>query len=90
MTGVRYSSPTNSTLFTDCCSVAVCDDETCCPVCGSEVYPKDPRSRHREALRQQMGAGAYAEHRKRMDQLIREDRRQNALREAEERMKNPA
>ncbi len=77
VTGVRYSSPTNSTLFTNCCGVAVCDDQNRCPVCDAEVYPENPRSRHRVALRQQI----YAEHMKRVDRLCREDRARERQRE---------
>ena len=28
---------TNSTLFTECCSVAICDDELNCPECKNPV-----------------------------------------------------
>lgn len=28
---------TNSTMFTGCCFVAICDNEKCCPRCGREV-----------------------------------------------------
>jgi hypothetical protein len=39
MSGVRYSSLTNSTLFTDCCDTAICDHQQKCPRCGKDVYP---------------------------------------------------
>lgn len=29
---------TNSTMFTSCCNCAICDNERCCPKCGSLVY----------------------------------------------------
>lgn len=38
-TGVRLSGPTNSTIFTKCCGVAVCDDEPHCPSCRAKVLP---------------------------------------------------
>lgn len=36
---VRLSGPNNSTMFTACCDVAICDDEVNCPRCKREVYP---------------------------------------------------
>lgn len=36
---VYFSSPTNSTFFTTCCSVAICDDQRKCPKCKEDVYP---------------------------------------------------
>ena len=51
--GVHSLSPqgTNSTMFTLCCSVAICDDEGRCPHCGREVIgcdlPPDERGRLR-------------------------------------------
>jgi len=40
---------TNSTMFTQCCQVAICDDEGCCPRCGREVigFDKSPDERRR-------------------------------------------
>lgn len=39
MPSVFYCGPTNSTFFTTCCHVAICDDEQKCPRCKSDVYP---------------------------------------------------
>lgn len=39
MAGVFYANPYNSTLFTTCCHVAICDDQQTCPGCHKEVYP---------------------------------------------------
>ncbi len=39
MSGVFLSSATNSTMFTQCCSVAICNDESKCPSCREDVYP---------------------------------------------------
>lgn len=39
MIGVFLCCLTNSTLFTRCCKLAICDDQACCPGCGEEVYP---------------------------------------------------
>jgi hypothetical protein len=49
-TGVHFSGPTNSTLFTDCCGTAVTDNEQRCPSCGAEV-PYSPRARWDMAMR---------------------------------------
>jgi len=37
---------TNSTFFTYCCEVAICDDEACCPVCGREVVGASEETNH--------------------------------------------
>jgi hypothetical protein len=37
---------TNSTMFTGCCSVAICDDERNCPHCGRPVIGHDAESNH--------------------------------------------
>jgi hypothetical protein len=74
MAGVRYSGPNNSTLFSTCCDAAVCDDQACCPVCGEEIEPKDARSRHDKALRQQLGPDGYAAHRAHVARQIANDR----------------
>jgi len=34
---VRGGGGTNSTMFTDCCEVAICDDQKNCPKCGNPV-----------------------------------------------------
>lgn len=39
MSGVFYDSPTNSTFFTTCCRVAICDHQQKCPQCRQDVYP---------------------------------------------------
>lgn len=39
MPGVFYCSGTNSTFFTTCCHVAICDDQQKCPICKQDVYP---------------------------------------------------
>jgi hypothetical protein len=40
MATVFLDSPTNSTLFTTCCEVAILDSEPNCPRCGQKVYPE--------------------------------------------------
>lgn len=57
MASVRYCSHTNSTLFTTCCGIAICDDQSKCPGCGEEV-PHNPRERHDIAMRSLYGADA--------------------------------
>ena len=39
-----YPSGTNSTFFTLCCHVAICDDEANCPRCGKQVIGWDAKS----------------------------------------------
>ena len=45
MPSVYLSSPTNSTLFTTCCNVAILGTEPNCPRCRQEVQPSGSRSR---------------------------------------------
>ena len=37
---------TNSTMFTECCDVAICDDEPNCPYCGRKVIGHEAESKH--------------------------------------------
>ena len=37
---------TNSTMFTNCCGAAICDDQRYCPVCGRKVVGWDAESDH--------------------------------------------
>lgn len=39
--GVHLCGPYNSTMFTDCCGVAICNDEIKCPSCGRLVIGSD-------------------------------------------------
>jgi len=41
-----YPQGTNSTFFTECCGVAICDYETCCPVCKRKVIGWDAETDH--------------------------------------------
>lgn len=45
MATVYLCSPTNSTFFTTCCNVAICDHEALCPHCEVEVTPLGHASR---------------------------------------------
>ncbi len=37
---------TNSTLFTECCDTAICDDQRKCPICGRLVIGHDAETDH--------------------------------------------
>ena len=39
MNYVHLSGPNNSTMFTNCCNTAICDNQAFCPVCKTEIYP---------------------------------------------------
>jgi hypothetical protein len=41
-----YPTGTNSTMFTQCCGTAICNDEPCCPSCGRKVIGWDAESDH--------------------------------------------
>ena len=41
---------TNSTMFTDCCNTAICNNESNCPKCGSKVIGHDAESNHERGL----------------------------------------
>ncbi len=45
MSTVYFCSSTNSTFFTTCCHVAICDDESMCPMCKEEILPRSHRGR---------------------------------------------
>lgn len=40
----------NSTMFTDCCQVAICDNEPRCPRCRNLVVGHDEPSSHRRGI----------------------------------------
>jgi len=41
---------TNSTMFTACCGVAICDDELTCPYCNRKVIGWDAESNHQRNI----------------------------------------
>lgn len=43
---VLYPSGTNSTMFTECCQTAICDDQPKCPSCRRDVISHDAKSNH--------------------------------------------
>jgi hypothetical protein len=61
---VRLDSYTNSTLFTTCCGVAICNDQDRCPACGEEV-PYSSQERWEMGMRGLYGAAKYDEMRAR-------------------------
>ena len=55
MPEVYFSSSTNSTFFTTCCQVAICDDQANCPVCKREISPRSHKGRWDMAMANQLG-----------------------------------
>jgi len=45
-----HPNGTNSTMFTQCCEVAICNDQPCCPVCGREIIGFDASSNHERGM----------------------------------------
>ena len=41
---------TNSTMFTQCCHTAICDDERCCPMCKREIVGAEATTSHERGL----------------------------------------
>ena len=41
-----YPQGNNSTFFTECCRVAICDDEANCPSCKRKIIGWDANSSH--------------------------------------------
>jgi hypothetical protein len=49
---VHLDSPYNSTIFTNCCNVAIQDHQANCPSCKEEVYPgREATTRQRDMNR---------------------------------------
>jgi hypothetical protein len=66
MSGVYYSSPTNSTFFTTCCGTAICDNQQKCPRCKSDVYPFNEHMTNSE---RDEAASGYYNHNTRMARM---------------------
>jgi len=66
MSGVYYCSPTNSTYFTRCCDVAICDDQQKCPQCKKDVYPFEEGMTNKE---RDKAAGGYYNHNTRIARM---------------------
>ena len=50
LAGVFFCCSTNSTMFTECCEVAICDDEKKCPKCGNNVLGYDAETNHKRHM----------------------------------------
>lgn len=51
---------TNSTMFTECCETAICDDERLCPKCGREVVGANAATDHKRGkIRWQNATGHW-------------------------------
>ena len=50
--GVLPLTPTgtNSTMFTECCRIAICDDQIKCPQCGELVIGGDADTPHETGI----------------------------------------
>lgn len=61
LAGVISLSPTgtNSTMFTECCDVAICDDQACCPQCKRDIIGHDAKSTHERGRRRWRYATAH-------------------------------
>lgn len=59
MSTVFLCSPTNSQMFTTCCEVAICDDETKCPRCRQDVTPTSRAGRWEAAYGRIRRGGWY-------------------------------
>ena len=46
-----YPHGTNSTMFTQCCGTAICDDEANCPSCKKPVIGHDMSPSERRRIR---------------------------------------
>jgi len=46
--GIKPLMPqgTNSTMFTECCGVAICDEQARCPRCKREIVGFDAKTDH--------------------------------------------
>ena len=61
--GIERLEPygTNSTMFTQCCGCAICDDQMYCPGCGSKVIGWNSESNNdRRRLRWSYATGHWS------------------------------
>jgi hypothetical protein len=66
MPSVYHCSPTNSTFFTTCCQVAICDGQQKCPRCKMDVYPFYGGMSDKD---RDLAAGGYYNHNTRMARM---------------------
>lgn len=52
-------SGTNSTMFTECCEVAICDDQRQCPACKRNVIGYDAETNHERGMIRWRAATAH-------------------------------
>ena len=52
-------SGTNSTMFTECCETAICNDQRKCPSCGRNVVGYDADSDHERGSKRWANATAH-------------------------------
>lgn len=72
MASVFLCSPTNSTMFTTCCEVAICDDQSFCPLCKEEVFPGPDNTNHqRRTMRWERAYGPTRRANAARDALLR-------------------
>lgn len=63
MSSVYLDGPSNSTMFTTCCDVAITDREQRCPRCGQEVEPVGHGARWSLAYGRIKRGGSYGNYR---------------------------
>lgn len=73
---VHFESQTNSTLFTDCCNTAICDDEKECPGCGKRIE-LSPRQRWDKAMIDSYGLEKVREMRAKVNEKIKRESKEN-------------
>ena len=66
--GVFHANEFNSTFFTRCCEVAICDNQENCPKCGKKVIPHKDR-----------WECAFGPHRRRIEAYHTQRRKENGL-----------
>lgn len=57
MASVRLSGPTNSTMFTTCCGVAILEHQAQCPKCREDVWPTEATSHATHRARWEVAYG---------------------------------
>jgi len=50
MNYIHLSSSTNSTMFTDCCGIAITNSEKRCPRCNELIYGYNAETEHKRGI----------------------------------------
>lgn len=50
---------TNSTMFTECCECAICDDQPYCPICNRKVVGWNAETKHERSRMRWSNATAH-------------------------------